>query len=93
MTSATIERNVCDVVAQVVQNGRIVSYLCDPQTGVFTSREKVTMSYPGLRALAEAPAQELTHAAATPGSGERIAFDLIPLAPSGQPPLGGAQDG
>ena len=68
--------NECDVVAQVVQNGSIVGYVYDPQTGVFTSRNRVLLSDSGLRALAQTPGQEVTYTAATPGSGERIISGL-----------------
>jgi DNA-binding beta-propeller fold protein YncE len=67
----------CDVVAQVVREGRITGYLYDPQTGNFsatTDRGTITASDADLRSMAQTPGQEVTYTAATPGSGARIAF-------------------
>lgn len=57
----------CDVVATVVRNGRVESYLYDPATRLFG-----TLSDSALRALAAAVGQEVTYTAATPGSGRRL---------------------
>jgi YVTN family beta-propeller protein len=76
----------CDVVARVVRNRRIATYLYDPQTGAFTSRGMGAVSDSGLRALAQTPGQEVTYTASTPGSGERIISDLIPVTRLPQPP-------
>jgi DNA-binding beta-propeller fold protein YncE len=68
----------CDLVAQVVQNGRIVGYLYDPVTGNFMRDDGVTrISDAALRTLAATPGQEVTYTAATPGSGSRVAFNSI----------------
>jgi hypothetical protein len=67
----------CDVVAQVVREGRISSYLYDPQSGTFsatTDRRTITASDAELRSMAQTAGQEVTYTAATPGSGARIAF-------------------
>ncbi len=67
----------CDVVAQVVRNGRITGYLYDPQTNNFsaiTERGRITASDADLRSMAQTPGQEVTYTADTPGSGARIAF-------------------
>lgn len=67
----------CDVVAQVVQNGRVTGFLYDPQNGNFYSfsdRGKIILSDAQLRALAVTPGQEVTYTAVPPGSGARVAF-------------------
>ena len=69
--------NECDVVAQVVQDGHIRTYLYDPVNKDFVTmwdRERVTVPDATLRTLAHTPGQEITYTAATPGSGARIAF-------------------
>jgi hypothetical protein len=68
----------CDVVAFVVQNGSIVGYLYNPQTGTFSSSSGSTISDANLRALAQTSGQEVTYTAATPGSGARLAFGSYP---------------
>jgi DNA-binding beta-propeller fold protein YncE len=78
----------CDVVARVVQNGRVMGYLYDPATGNFTADQgRVAVSDAYLRNLAQTPGQEVTYTAATPGSGARIAstgtFSAAP--PKGKP--------
>jgi hypothetical protein len=65
----------CDLVAQVVRNGRVASYLYDPATGNFVPDDGgAPVSDAALRALAGTPGQEVTYTAATPGSGHRIVF-------------------
>jgi hypothetical protein len=65
----------CDLVAQVVQNGRIMGYLYDPVANNFIpDDESARLSDASLRALAATPGQEVTYTAATPGSGQRLAF-------------------
>jgi DNA-binding beta-propeller fold protein YncE len=65
----------CDLVAQVVQNGRIVGYLFDAGANNFVPDDgSAPLSNAALRALALTPGQEVTYTAATPGSGARIAF-------------------
>lgn len=67
----------CDLVAHVVQNGRVTGYLYDPQNGdfyTFSNRGRVALTDAQLRALALTPGQEVTYTAATPGSGARLAF-------------------
>ena len=69
----------CDVVAQVVRNGRVMGYLYDPATGNFIPDDgSAAISDGALRALAATPGQEITYTAATPGSGPRIAFSHPP---------------
>ncbi|MBZ5624203.1 MAG: hypothetical protein LAQ69_36720 [Acidobacteriia bacterium] len=65
----------CDLVAQVVQNGRIVGYLYDPAAKNFIPDDGSSpVSDAALRVLAATPGQEVTYTATTPGSGSRIAF-------------------
>jgi YVTN family beta-propeller protein len=67
--------NECDLVVQVVQNGRIMGFLYDPVGNDFIPDDGSTpVSDAALRALAATPGQEVTYTAATPGSGSRIAF-------------------
>ena len=54
-------RGHCDVVAQVVQNGRIVGYLYDPAAGNFIPDDNsAPLSDAALRSLAAMPGQEVT---------------------------------
>jgi DNA-binding beta-propeller fold protein YncE len=67
----------CDLVAQVVQNGRMRSYLYDPAGNNFIPDDGSDRASDSvLRALAATPGQEVTYTATTPGSGSRIAFGL-----------------
>jgi DNA-binding beta-propeller fold protein YncE len=69
----------CDLVAQVVQNGRIVAYLYDPAAGNFLPDDgSARLSDAALRAFAATPGQEVTYTAVPPGSGPRIASGLVP---------------
>jgi len=62
----------CDLVARVVLNDRVVSFLFDPKTLQFTPDDGTTpLSDRELRALAANRGQEVTYTAATPGSGVR----------------------
>ncbi len=70
----------CDLVAHVVRNGRIQSYLYDPAAGNFVPGDgAVRLSDAGLRGLAAVPGQEVTYTAETPGSGRRIAYGVLPV--------------
>jgi hypothetical protein len=72
LSGATTE---CDLVAQVVINGRVAGYLYDRASGNFIPGDgSAPLSDTALRALAVIPGQEVTYTAATPGSGARIAF-------------------
>ena len=65
----------CDLVARVVQNGRVVSLLYDPAAGNFIPDDgSARIDDAALRALAATPGQEVTYTAATPGSGSRLVF-------------------
>jgi hypothetical protein len=65
----------CDLVAQVVQNGRVKGFLYDPVAGNFIPDDgSARVTDAALRALAAIPGQEVTYTAATPGSGPRVAF-------------------
>lgn len=65
----------CDLVAQVVQNGRVTGYLYDAAANNFVpDDDSARLSDSALRALAASPGQEVTYTAATPGSGSRVAF-------------------
>ena len=69
----------CDVVANVVINGRIMGFLYDPAAANFIpddGTDRVTDAT--LRALAATPRSEITYTATTPGSGPRIAFMGVP---------------
>jgi hypothetical protein len=69
----------CDLVAHVVQNGRIAGYLYDPASANFIPDDgSARVSDAGLRALALNNGQEVTYTAATPGSGARLAFNRTP---------------
>lgn len=69
----------CDLVAQVVQDGRVKGYLYDAVAGNFIPDDAgARISDAALRALAATPGQEVTYTAATPGSGARVAFSHIP---------------
>jgi hypothetical protein len=65
----------CDLVANVVRNGRIMGFLYDTVANNFIpDDESARLSDASLRALAATPGQEVTYTAATPGSGARLAF-------------------
>jgi hypothetical protein len=65
----------CDLVAHVVQNGRVMGYLYDPVANNFIPDDgSARISDVSLRALAATPGQEVTYTATTPGSGARLAF-------------------
>jgi hypothetical protein len=65
----------CDLVAQAPVNGRIMGYLYDPVAGNFIPDDgSPRISDASLRALAATAGQEVTYTAATPGSGQRLAF-------------------
>jgi DNA-binding beta-propeller fold protein YncE len=73
--SATGSVMECDLVAKVVQNGRVMGYLYDPAAGNFIPDDgSARVSDAALRALAGTAGQEVTYTATTPGSGMRIAF-------------------
>ena len=63
----------CDLVARVVQNGRVMSYLYDPVAKNFLpDDESARVSDSALRGLAAKVGQEITYTALTPGSGARL---------------------
>ncbi len=65
----------CDLVVQVVQNGRIKSFLYDPAGNNFIPDDGSDRVFDSaLRALAATSGQEVTYTATTPGSGSRMAF-------------------
>jgi hypothetical protein len=65
----------CDLVAQMVKNGRVMGLLYDPVRADFIPDDgSAPLSDSALRAFAATPGQEVTYTAATPGSGARIAF-------------------
>ncbi len=69
----------CDVVAQVAQNGHVVSYLYNPSNGTFASADRTaTLSDAALRGLAGTPGQEITYTAWPPGSGLRVVSSSLP---------------
>ena len=74
-TSKALEAQAmeCDLIARVVQNGRVMNFLYDPATKRFMSDDRLApLSDAALRALAASPGQEITYTAATPGSGPRL---------------------
>jgi hypothetical protein len=65
----------CDLVARVVQNGRVMSFLYDPAGANFIPDDgSAPLSDNALRALAATAGGEVTYTAATPGSGSRLVF-------------------
>jgi hypothetical protein len=78
LNGATTE---CDLVVQVVQNGRIASFLYNPAANNFIpDNRSAPLPDAVIRAFAAAPGQEVTYTAATPGSGSRLVF-ARPLPP------------
>ena len=76
----------CDLVASVVSNGRILSYLYDPVAGNFVPGDgSARLSDAALRGLAASPGQEVTFTAATPGSGPRLTNGTPPPRRSPRP--------
>jgi DNA-binding beta-propeller fold protein YncE len=69
----------CDLVAQVVRNGRIMGYLYDPVANNFVPDDgSARLTDTSLRSLAATVGQEITYTAATPGSGARVAYSRPP---------------
>ena len=69
----------CDLVAEVVENGAIKSYLYNPATGNFAlPNSSATISDAMLRGLASTPGQEVTYTAWPPGSGLRVVSSSLP---------------
>jgi DNA-binding beta-propeller fold protein YncE len=65
----------CDLVVEVVQNGRIKGFLYSPGANSFTPDDgSAALADAAIRAFAATPGQEVTYTAATPGSGARLAF-------------------
>jgi DNA-binding beta-propeller fold protein YncE len=65
----------CDLVVEVVRNGRIMGFLYDPVANNFIPDDGSSpLPDATIRAFAATPGQEVTYTAATPGSGPRIAF-------------------
>lgn len=65
----------CDLVVQVVRNGRIMGFLYDPVASNFIPDDgSAPLTDATVRAFATTPGQEVTYTAVTPGSGARIAF-------------------
>jgi DNA-binding beta-propeller fold protein YncE len=63
----------CDLVASVVQNGKMTAYLFDPVAGNFLANDGQTrVTDPAMRSWAAQPGEEITYTAATPGSGLRL---------------------
>ncbi len=63
----------CDLVARVIQNGRVKSFLYDPAARLFLPDDDTDpLSASALKAMASLPGQEVTFTAATPGSGTRM---------------------
>lgn len=63
----------CDLVAHVVLNRRMNTYLYDPTAGNFMAGGGLTRVTDGtMRAWAAQPGQEITYTASTPGSGLRL---------------------
>ncbi len=70
----------CDVVAQLVENGAITSYLYNPSDGSFLSADRsLTLSDAALRGFAGTPGQEVTYTAWPPGSGPRVVSSSVPV--------------
>jgi DNA-binding beta-propeller fold protein YncE len=67
----------CDLVAKVVQGGRIKGFLFDPAAGAFKPDDGgANVSDSALRQLASTAGQEVTYTCVPAGSGQRIAFSL-----------------
>ncbi len=77
----------CDVVAQAVENGRLVSYLYQPATGGFAAADgSAPLPDAALRAFAAVPGQEITYTAWPPGSGARVASSSLRTRREAAPP-------
>ena len=62
----------CDLVASVVANGAVVSYLYAPASGAFTAAGGSSLTDAALRAMAAVPGKEVTFTCLPPGSGTRV---------------------
>ena len=62
----------CDVVARVVVNKQMTTYLFDPVAGNFVAKNGSRTADRQMRVWAATPGQEITYTASTPGSGQRL---------------------
>ncbi|CCE04888.1 conserved exported hypothetical protein [Bradyrhizobium sp. STM 3843] len=62
----------CDLVASVVANGAVVSYLYAPASQIFTAANGSSATDAALRAVAATPGREVTFTCLPPGSGPRV---------------------
>jgi hypothetical protein len=62
----------CDLVARVVRNRQMTTYLYDPIAGNFMGNDGSRVTDAAMRAWAATIGQEITYTAATPGSGMRL---------------------
>ncbi len=66
----------CDLVAKVVQAGRVKGFLFDPASNSFIPDDNTSnVTDSALRSLAATPGQEVTYTCVPPGSGTRVAFN------------------
>ena len=64
----------CELIARLAQAGAIRGFLFNPSTGSFTpAGGGAALSDSALRALAQAPGQEITFTCVPPGQGARLA--------------------
>jgi DNA-binding beta-propeller fold protein YncE len=76
----------CDLVVQVVQNGRIMGFVYNPAANNFIPNDgSAPLPDAAIRAFAEVPGQEVTYTAATPGSGPRLANSAAASRPAHLP--------
>jgi len=62
----------CDLVASVVANGAVRSYLYAPASQTFTAAGGSSLTDAALRAMAATPGKEVTFTCLPPGSGSRV---------------------
>jgi len=66
----------CDLVAKVVQAGRVKGFLFDPASNSFIPDDNTSnVTDSALRSLAATLGQEVTYTCVPPGSGTRVAFN------------------
>jgi YVTN family beta-propeller protein len=75
--------NECDLVVQVVQNGRLMGFLYNTAANNFIPDDgSAPLQDAAIRAFATIPGQEVTYTAATPGSGPRLVLGARRTGPS-----------
>ena len=81
----------CDLVASVVRNGAVRSYLYAPAAQAFTAASGSSLTDAALRTMAAIPGKEVTFTCLPPGSGTRVVSSHRPTSRQHAPRAGAAR--